>query len=481
MMARRALDNNYREQIETVLRLLEGKKLSRESPVFTNTLKWLTFVVEVNDVALLERLVTQACMSFGLVRTELFAALTGVQQCDIAQPRTQVLEDTEAALRAILPKGGWFEAYDNFTLQTESPLSYHIFSSLCLLGATLGRRVRIRMGFFDIFPNYCVVLIGPTGRVKKTSAANIAKGFISNLAVCPIMADAITPEALATALSRDGGHQLIYAPEFSVLFNKQKYNEALTTRIIRLLDCPDTWEVETVARGKEMITNVAITFLGCSTPSLFADATPKMVTSSGFVNRFLLVVEEDTAREHPVPEKGERRFEIKLEETLRYTRKLEGEVKIGDAAFKIYRDWYHARRMQLRSVVDEITAEILERGSDHLLRTAMLTHIAEHRDATICEACMQTAIKLLAFVEKSAPKVVTTIRMTERDVDVDRIEDVLRKAGGVLDHSSLLRRCRLDATTFKRALTTLTESKRVREDKKGHLRLYILQEVTEDA
>ena len=469
-----------RDQVELVLRVLEGKNFPRESPIFLRTLEWLVWITkELRDAQLLERMLHETCRAFALERAELYAMISGVvlpQTPLVANGTAKHHEGSDKLLRSILPRSGWFEWYDEFTSQTESPLAFHVFSSLCVLGAALGRRVYMKMGFFEIFPNWCCVLVGPTGRVKKTSAANIAKGLIANATLCPIMADSITPEALATALARDGGHQLIYAPEFAVLFNRQRYNETLVTRIIRLLDCPRTFEVETVGRGREEIHDVALSFLGCSTPSLFSGATPDMVTSSGFLNRFLIVLEEDTDREYPVPLRGERRLEIKLEETIRYFKGLEGEVLLGDGAFALYKTWYHQRRQFLRSVTDEIQAEVVERGADHLLRTAMLVHIAQHRNSEICAGCFEVAMQLMAFVERNTPGMVQQICKSQRDADSERLLVLLQRCGSLATHSELLRKSRLDAGSFKRAISTLVESHIVEERKHGNgIHLYVLR------
>lgn len=482
MIAQPVLDKTSpRGQVEIVLRLLDGRQFPCDSPVFAKTLEWCKYVTnELHDLELESRLVDAACKAFQLTKADLYIQISGVE-VKLAAPQGLVV-DTDAELEAILPQGGWFEHYATLTRQTESPLSYHTFSSLCVLGAALGRRVYIKMGFFNIYPNFCAVLIGPTGRVKKTSATDIAKEFIHKAALCPIMADAITPEALATALVRDGGQQFVYAPEFAVLFNRQKYNEALTTRIIRLLDCPETFTVETQARAREDITNIALTFLGCSTPSLFTGATPEMVTSSGFLNRFILVVEEDTNREQCIPARGDEKHAVSLYQTLSRMKKLSGEVVLPPTgqAFKLYKDWYHERKMVLRRVPDEITAEVMERGSSHMLRMAMLVHIAEHGDSCVCEGCVRTAINMLNFVEKKTPGVVRFIRNAAKDADGDRLLGLIVRMGGAADHSNLLRRSRLDATTFKRAITTLTESRRIRSEKRGAMQLYILNQGGEE-
>lgn len=467
-----------RSQIETVIRLLEGKKLDRATPVFGRVLEWLDYATrEINDAVLVDRVVRAATTTFQITKEELYKEVAGITS---ALTFTKPYDDTEAALAAILPKGGWFDRYAEYTRQTEAPLSFHIFASFCVLGAALGRRCFLKMGFFNIYPNYCVVLIGPTGRVRKTSATDIAKRFIHDAALCPIMADAITPEALGTALARDGGHQFMYAPEFAVLFNRQKYNETLTTRVIRLLDCPETFEVETQARGKEMVHNVALTFLGCSTPSLFTGATPEMVTSSGFLNRFLLVVEEDTDREYCVPVRGSDTLHEMLLDDVKRLRKYEGEVVLNDAAFAWYKSWYHQRKLLIRNITDVIAAEVMERGTVHLLRTAMLIHLVEHKDNAICEACVKTAAGLLDFVEARVPDIVNCIKQTNRDQDAEALLGLLRRSNGISDHSALLRRSRLDAQTFRRNMQTLLEARLVREERRGAMHFYILQEEVGD-
>ena len=470
---------DHRDQIDKVLRLLEDRKFSRESPVFTRSLEWLQFITtELNDPDLYDKLVGVTCHAFDIKKADLYIQVAGARAVNLTQGRTSGVIDTDTELASLLPTGGWFEQYADFTRQTEAPLSYHIFSSLCVLGCALGRRVFVKMGFFNIYPNISAVLIGPTGRVKKTSATDIAKDLIRRAALCPVMADAITPEALASTLGKEGGHQFVYAPEFSVLFNRQKYNEKLVVMIIRLLDCPETFEVETLARGKETVINVALTILGCSTFSLFTGATPEMVTSSGFLNRFMLIVEEDTNREFAVPQRGATMLEERLTQRIQYVKKLSGEVGLSpEALHGFFEPWYHERRKILREVHSELAAEIMERGAGHLLRLAMLTHIVEHGSETICVECARRAARLLEFVEKKIPLIVSTIQASSSTVGSEGILTLINRMGGAADHSSLLRRSRLDAMSFRRVIETLVQQRRVRVDRRGAMSVYILQEV----
>lgn len=389
----------------------------------------------------------------------------------------QAERNEEVELEAQLPKGGWFEDYANYTRCTESPLSYHIFSSLCVLGASLGRRVYKDKGFFRVWPNYCVVLIGPPGKVMKTSAVDIAKQFIKEAALCPIMADKITPEAIVTALVRDGGHHFIYAPEFSVFFGKQRYNEGLTTLMLRLLDSPSEWEAETMSRQKELVTNVALSVLGGSTMSLLAGSTPDQVTSSGFLSRIVTVVENRTLRRFPEPTRGSVAQERRLFETLERMKGYSGEVRFDARAQAWYNDYYNRKKDSLMEMENEGVAEVLSRIPVHLERTAYVMHLAECGTFDVCERCCKGAEALMNYVEKRVPQTVSAITASIRSADSDYLLDVLRRLGGAADHSRLLRRVssRMDATLFRRNMGTLIESKVVREEKRGAMRFYIIE------
>lgn len=462
------------DQIRIILRLLENRTFDittehgrqRYDACLTWVQRWPSDI----DAAVKDQLTSLMQKSFGVSEIDIIRRVNG--GIDLTQPK---LDDPDEKLRAVLPKGGWFEWYDQWTRYNESPLSYHIFSSLSILGASLGRRVWKNQGFFDVFPNYCVILVGPTG-IKKTSATDIAKSYIKNTVLCPIMADAITPESLATTLVKSG-HHFIYAPEMSVFFGKQKYNEALTTRIIRLLDCPAEWKVETVTRGEELVTDIALTFLGCSTLSLLAGSSASDVTSSGFLNRFVVVVETQSERCFPEPRKGPPSAETNLLRTIERVRSFSGEMIFNSHASKLYDSWYRQRKEFLKTQ-EEIVIEVLQRSATHIIRTAMLMHLAECDTMCICESCLQHSIDMINYVEASLPNMMRSLKSTGVSQDLEYVVMQIYRNGGAIDHSSLLRKVgnRMNATQMRSHINTLKEAGRIIESRRGPATFYILKE-----
>lgn len=467
------LDNKVpapNDQVDIVIRLLRSKKVPQTSPVFNQALKWLR--VETIPQAKRDELISTICTAFEITKAGLLRELSGVTQ-EIQETKWK---SPEAALLSKLPKGGWLEWYAEYTKQSEAPLAFHLFSFLCTIGAALGRRCYVDQEFFKIYPNYATVLIGPTGKVRKTTAANIAKKFVEEEQLCPITADKVTPERFVADLQANGQH-FLYAPELAVFFGRQRYNEGLSTLIIRLLDSPDTFTVHTITREENVLTEVALTVLACSTPSLLTESTPNEVASSGFLNRFMVIVEEDTDRCFPFPKRGDPRNEIKLKKMLRYLLGLKGALGLNKEARQWFDTWYRERRRALREVNDELLLELMERVPDHLLRTAMLIHLTHCEGFEICVRCLQTAKVLVDYATSTVPRIVNTIMKTKVGKDTEYIMRVLRRMGGAAPHSDLLRRCgKTDAVTFKRAIGTLKEQGVVREEKQAGMRYYVIEE-----
>jgi hypothetical protein len=468
---------DYSSQIDRVIKLLDGSKFTRDSPVFEQSIQWIEFFPHAVDETRRRKLLQVVTTAFGITEGEIYAKIARATSTNGIHLPIEASE--EKALEDGLPKTGWLKWYVEYTRGLESPLSYHIFCSLAVLGSALGRRVYIdKGGFFRIYPNYCVILIGPTGRVAKTSAVDVATKFIREMVLCPIMADAITPEALVMALG-GSGHHFVYAPEMAVFFGKQKYNEGLTTLMLRLLDCPDSYTRKTLTAGEVTITNIALTLLGGSTLSLLAGSTPDQVTSSGFLNRFMLVVENDTPREFPDPIRGAPELRTKMLALLDRFKAFSGEVRYTPQATLWFANWYHQRKQMIRMVENEMTAEVIQRGASHFERTVMLIHLAHCDNFEICVACCEVAAHLMRYIEKRIPQTVAALSQSVVSKDTDHVVQVLRRLGGVSDRSNLMRRVasRMDKAAFDRHIATLKEHRSVREEKRGLATIYILEAI----
>lgn len=463
------------EQVVTVIRMLTGKRLTQDSVMFKTCLQWISHFPGTVNAKHKRQLLHAMTQAFGISERDIYLIISG-EELPLLGPGE---DRSEEELLAKLPKGGWLENYYHYTKFTEAPLSYHIFSSLVALGACFGRRLWHSHGHFVTYPNMRVILIGPPGRTRKSTAIAIARRLVVKAELCPLFEDKITPESLATSL-KESSHQFAEAEELAVLFGRQKYNEGLVETLLKLLNDDDKpVRIRTLSRGVEEIENCSLSILGGTTMSLLTESTSSQVASSGFLSRFICVNEDDTPRCFPAPLKGEIIYENLLLSTLERLKNLEGEITFSSQADEWFRNWYSQRWKKVRQYDSETLAQILERTPTHLERIATNLHLADHKTKEICLECMQMAEVLVNYSERHIPRIVSAVNQSNRPDDAEYVLVRLRRSGGVCDHSHLLRAVAdrgITADMFRRHISTLVERGQVRKEFRGALQYYFLEQ-----
>ena len=100
----------------------------------------------------------------------------------------------------------FLERYLFYNSGNEVNRNYHLWTALSMLASCTSRHVWCRMGYFTIYPNLYVVLLGPAGN-GKTTAMRCGKDLISELGSTPLSADCQSTEDLVRMLARDDAQQ----------------------------------------------------------------------------------------------------------------------------------------------------------------------------------------------------------------------------------------------------------------------------------
>lgn len=435
----------------------------------------------VVDQDLRPRLISAIKTSFGVVDAEIYAAVEGVE---LRSPNHRPSpKSTDSKFEEMLPVGeNWFRRYVEYTRYNESPMSFHVFSSLCALAACVGSKVFMKFGKEKLIPNMCTVLVGPTGLVMKSSACNFAYSLVRDTAVCPIITDQFTPSRFVSVMAQTGAHQFIYCPELSNSINREKFNESLITVLLRMLDCPEDGYVnETQSRQKEVVVGqIALTILAGTAPELIVKSMPAVALTGGFINRFLWVHEDDTDRMFARPWTG--LGEAELSRTMKRMVTFVGEVKWSEEVSRRYDEMYAERKKWIRQIEDSSVVRAIQRGDKHLLKIAMLVNMVLFDTLEMQEKSLEFASSLIRYAESRTPGLVKSLVQDEATSDVDFVVDVLERMGGLATHSDLLRRTSWKiggASGLKQHMRTLIEQGRVKESKKGVATLYVLQKEEE--
>src|SRR5574337_943259 len=99
---------------------------------------------------------------------------------DISSPRISKTR-MKSTFKRRLPD--WIKAFELYTKNSESPRMYHVWAACSTIAAALQRKCWMKWGHDTIYPNLYVILVGPSGRVRKGDPINISKNFVKALDV----------------------------------------------------------------------------------------------------------------------------------------------------------------------------------------------------------------------------------------------------------------------------------------------------------
>lgn len=487
------------QQFQTFKMLLREKRgLKVESPVFGAIVNWLKLPLEMPPEYSTE-IKELTCLAFDIDEIQLRSALltatkvpdvqsnghkAAVAEPIIVRPRydaTRQAKLDEIELEGLLPPNGFIADYARYTRNSEAPLAYHVFCAITGIAAIVNRRIHFDMGNFKLFLPFGVLILGPSG-IKKTSAADIIVGLLNEMQLTPVYAEKLTPEALVDAMRGGNATGLVYAPEMTVLINKQRYMESIIPLLTRFMDSPDIWKSETVMRGKSALTDVAITCLMCSTLDWFIENTPDTLFGGGFIARNIMVLQEASARIIPLPEPSDQHLRTRLTIQLAEMHELQGQVTLDPEVTKLHYAWYEEDKRS-RIIEHELLETYYQRKPQHMLRIAIALHVSTCHNLILCPDCWHRAAKLLAWTERFLPGLARKMFKSSWGKDQELILAKLRNSGGSISHSELVRRMqyRMGAMATRNIISSLKEAGVVTETRSTLEHTYSLNEEHNDS
>jgi hypothetical protein len=377
---------------------------------------------------------------------------------------------------------GFFSRYVAHLVNTESPAAFHFASALTILGAGCKRRIWFDQKIFKIWPCVQTLILGPSGRVAKTTATSYAIEMADSADVIDKMADEITPEALKQELSmrtdKDGeAVGLIYASELGLLFSKQdSYNQGLIQSLTDLFDSRNSSKKQTKTAGTYELKNIAVSFLACSNEGWATMAIPEHALGGGLIGRTLTFYQGGTDKKIPFPtfpDPEERQHLIKM---LQLIPLVQGEFYLEKEAKK----WYTAKYNWIKDNYpeDERLDPQWTRYGVHLLRIGMLMRVNEiiseayERKVAVGalprEISVQNLVQadeVLMWIFHHVPLVYQFLGISKHGMDAQKILRYVARQGGTVTHSELSRAMtkHMSMKTMRDYVVGLIEAKALKE------------------
>ncbi len=265
-------------------------------------------------------------------------------------------------------------------------------------------------GFITIFPNMYVVLIGPSGKCRKSTAMNIGADILKTVGV-KVSAEAITREALIqemveganVAEAPDGKMRThcsltIVASELMVFLGD--YDPEFLANLTDWYDSMEHWTYRTKTQGTDVVRGVCLNMLGATAPDWISLMLPQAAVGGGFTSRIIFVVEERKRKIVAVPFLTEEELALRddLVSDLQSIHLMNGNFQMSKEAIEAYVSWYKATSMH--SVIDDPKfGGYCERRPMHALKISMLCSASRGSDMIITAADFQRSLGFLEAVE----------------------------------------------------------------------------------
>lgn len=325
----------------------------------------------------------------------------------------------------------WLKAYLVYTAESESPEEYHVWVALSCIAGAIRRKAFFDMGYFSLYPNMYIVLVGPAGRCKKSTAMRIGRGLLGAVPGLNFTTDSTTRERLiqdlSTAFADGHSSMTAFSSEFASLLTSSGMD--MVVFLTDIFDSPTDWAHKTKTGGTNRIKAPYLNLIGATTPDWIAKAMPLDTVGIGLTSRIVFVF-QDTPRVRPAfPTLSAEQMALHklLVEDLVSMSHISGEYKLSPEAKANYEEWYQARIELPNPTGDPRLNGYYERKPMHLLKLAMILAASHHDELIISTENIDQAKQLFDFVEVKMTKVFANVGKNPLTNDYSEVEAMIDK------------------------------------------------------
>lgn len=317
----------------------------------------------------------------------------------------------------------WIEAYLAYTAESRSPEEYHLWTAVSCIAAVLRRNVLFSMGYFLLYPNLYIVLVGPAGRCKKSTAMRIGKSVFREIPGVDFTADSTTRERLIQDLAtshKDGQSPLTaHSSEFASLLTSSAMD--MVVFLTDIYDCPLEWSHKTKTGGTQKIKAPYLNLLGATTPEWIARAMPLDTIGIGLTSRIIFVYADTPRLKRAMPKLSPAQMHLHemLKHDLSHIATLHHEYTFSPEAEEWYEAWDMSNLLKPNLTNDPRLNGYFERKPMHLIKLAMILAASSRDDSILTIRDMENALALFARIEPMMTKVFANVGKNPLAVDIE--------------------------------------------------------------
>lgn len=380
----------------------------------------------------------------------------------------------------------WIKSYEYFTKDTESPSSYWTWSGISTIAAALQRRCWFERALEKIYPNNYIIIVGPSGRARKSLPIKLAKSFTKSIGI-PVLREDNSQEAIIRELAQSlqnfqVGKDLhmqcaksAFIEELSVFTGYQ--NATFIAYLTDWYDSPDEWSRNTKHQGTDEVLGLYFNLLGATAPDWLPHILPREAFGGGFTSRCIFVVERKKRatiadfEAHSIDYGLRDRLQFDLERIAT----LCGKFTFTPEAKAAYVNWYSREDSRdPPAVPGKYFLGYNSRRHTHAIKISMAISAGRRDSLKITEQDFMDAIRLLEDVEKKMPEAFAGIGSSQIAEQLQLVMDYLR------DHNQASRSQLMgefsndmDSNIFSRVISTLVDMSNIEIGREGKEPVYL--------
>ncbi len=347
-------------------------------------------------------------------------------------------------------ENSFLQSYKTYSEGNESHPNFHMWCALVALSSACSRRVWVPQGYYNVYANLYVVLVGPPAS-RKTTAMSICKKLLRELKNVPFSAEATTKEALIrqmadnqdTFTNPSTGHKIQYAPITVCVTELSQFLAASKENMVDFLTTvwdQDFYDYKTKnkpegGRNVDEIFGPYLNLLGCTTPSWISNYLKQDVISGGFSRRAVFVYQDTRDRRITFPAITQQMADAwaNVQRISKRIQTLKGEFKWHGAAVDFYDHWYQTHTIKN----DPSLLGYYDSKQILVIKIAMLFALSERQELVLRQDDIQAAMDVLELTEVNMTKVFQGVGRNELAMTIAVFQETIARYGGRVSDKAL--------------------------------------------
>lgn len=312
-------------------------------------------------------------------------------------------------------------AYFNYARDKFCPDKFHYWTGISLIAGALERKVFVRQGKWDYYPNLYVMLVAHPG-IGKSAAIQIGvNNILSQLENINYIPQHVSEAKLVEIMGRSkvyyhGNKEIPHSSSYWVIseasnvLSEKAGGGDLIPLITDIYDCPNKWAKGTKKDGEDVYTNLCLNMISGVTFNFAQELILGPNSAGGFASRNIYVVHDTELIRYPTWESplDNDEYKAKLIEDLQQINKMTGQFKLDQEFKNKYMEWFPINDKRNQNLKDVTLRHFMARNHTNIIKIAQVISASESNEMILTAKHWNHALEIVESINKKLPGLISS-------------------------------------------------------------------------